>query len=577
MLFVYMHFPVFLRTSLCCLFSALCLALSAVPDNERITFWSDYPNEELADAICSRMTDEELFAQILMFGWAGQEPSPLLIEWVSQRELGSVKVFGWNTDDIILVAKSITLLQQKAQSGRFKIPLYVATDQEGGQIRHVKGKTSETPGNLAIGASSYPADAWYSGFYIAKELKALGINMNFAPTVDLYTNLNSSVIGSRAFDYDPDFAGVMGASFAAGTMAAGVIPTAKHFPGHGDTGADSHGRLPVIDIDLKTLEERELVPFKYLVRENIPAVMSGHLSFPQILPGNRPASLSSFFLTDLLRNKMGFKGLIITDDMMMNGATSYTGAASAAVALAVEAGNDIIISSTTAQWEEPLWRANIDKMKQNAEFKKTVFRAARRVVLSKLNYFKSGNAVPLFPDINAVEKNVPDPGADAFFTALAARAITLYKGGIFPYAPEKAAAERILAAGQFQDFFLETSRRYGQTRYFFFGYTLDAEQIREKAEELAFAAKNSDTVIFCVANDVSRRVVRNAAALLKGSGKKLIVISVLEPVHVLDFDWADTILLAYSYSPFSFRAALSALAGDYTPQGRLPLDIRKSQ
>ena len=216
-------------------------------------------------------------------------------------------------------------------------------------------------------------------------------------------------------------------------------------------------------------------------------------------------------------------------------------------------------------------------MKRDAGFKKAVFRAARRVVLSKLNYFKGGNAVPLFPDINAIKKNIPNPRANAFFTTLAARAITLYRGGIFPYAPEKAATERILAAGQFQDFFLETSRRYEQTRYFFFGYTLDAEQIREKAEELAFAAKNSDTVIFCVANDVSRRVARNAAAILKGSGKKLIVISVLEPVHVLDFDWADTILLAYSYSPFSFRAALSALAGDYTPHGRLPLDIRKSQ
>jgi len=119
-----------------------------VPDNEPITFWSDYPNEELADAICSRMTDEELFAQILMFGWAGQEPSPLLIEWVSQRELGSVKVFGWNTDDIVLVAKSVTLLQKKAQKGRFSIPLYVATDQEGGLIRHVKGKTSDIRGIL---------------------------------------------------------------------------------------------------------------------------------------------------------------------------------------------------------------------------------------------------------------------------------------------------------------------------------------------------------------------------------------------------------------------------------------------
>ena len=114
----------------------------------------------------------------------------------------------------------------------------------------------------------------------------------------------------------------MGAAFAAGSMAAGVIPTAKHFPGHGDTALDSHGKLPQINIDLKTLNERELVPFKMLIQQNVSAIMSGHLSFPKIRGNNEPASLSKFFLTDILRNQLGYEGLIITDDMMMNGAPS---------------------------------------------------------------------------------------------------------------------------------------------------------------------------------------------------------------------------------------------------------------
>ena len=108
-------------------------------------FWSDYPDDELAAALTERMTDEELFAQILMFGWAGAEPSDLLNSWVIDRGLGSVKVFGWNTDDIRLVAKSVKTLQKEAASRRFRIPLFVATDQEGGWIRHVKGETSDTP------------------------------------------------------------------------------------------------------------------------------------------------------------------------------------------------------------------------------------------------------------------------------------------------------------------------------------------------------------------------------------------------------------------------------------------------
>lgn len=320
----------------------------AFADSAKIDFWSDIPPEPLSKKLVESMGDEELLAQILMFGWAGAEPSDLLNSWVIQRGLGSVKVFGWNTDNIQKVAKSVRILQQEAASRSLKIPLFVATDQEGGWIRHVKGETSDTPGNLAIGASGYPLDAYYSGFYINREIRALGINMNFAPTVDLYTNLNSSVIGPRSFGSDPVDSGILGEAFAAGSMDAGVIPTAKHFPGHGDTSLDSHGRLPQIEIDARTLVNRELVPFEYLIKAKIPAIMSGHLSFPQIESDGTPASLSKKFLTDILRRQMNYDGLIITDDMMMNGATLFAGSFHRAVMMAIEAGNDIIISSTTA-------------------------------------------------------------------------------------------------------------------------------------------------------------------------------------------------------------------------------------
>ena len=185
---------------------------------QNITFWSNLPHEQLCDEIVSQMTDEELFAQILMFGWAGSEPSPLLLDWIKLRALGSVKVYGWNTDNILSVAHAVTQTQKLAQESRFKIPLYVATDQEGGWIRHIKGSTSDTPGNLAIGASGYPIDAYLSGYYIAKELRALGINMNFAPTVDLYTNHESAVIGPRSFGESPEESAVFGAAFSAGSM-----------------------------------------------------------------------------------------------------------------------------------------------------------------------------------------------------------------------------------------------------------------------------------------------------------------------------------------------------------------------
>ena len=132
-------------------------AQKAIPEDA--DFWSDYPNEQLADFLVSRMSDEELLSQIFMFGWKDDSAS-LLNRWISERGLGNVKVFGWNTDNLAYVAQGIAAMQRLSQNRRYKIPLFVATDQEGGWIRHVKGDTAVTPGNLAIGAGGYPIDAY---------------------------------------------------------------------------------------------------------------------------------------------------------------------------------------------------------------------------------------------------------------------------------------------------------------------------------------------------------------------------------------------------------------------------------
>jgi beta-N-acetylhexosaminidase len=384
--------------------------------------------------------------------------------------------------------------------------------------------------------------------------------MNFAPTVDLYTNFESSVIGPRSFGVNPEHSGILGAAFAAGSIAAGVIPTAKHFPGHGDTGIDSHGKLPVIDIDSPTLHSRELIPFKSLVDENIPAIMSGHLSFPQIEPSGAPASLSKKILTDILRNELGFEGLIITDDMMMNSATQYAGSLSAAFRLAIEAGNDIVISSTTAQLNEALWRQNLLLMRQNSGFRERVINAARRVIVFKLRYFKSQNTAPLFPDIARLGELLPDREGQQFFLSQACRSITVE--GTLPLK-----SQNVLLAGQFPSFFAEGVKRYPDARFFRFSYQ-NAQADRQRiAQDLVREARGCGAVIICVSDDTSAYF----ASRLQSLGVTVVVLSVLSPIPAFDLDWADTLLYAYSYSPYSFNAAFGALAGEFTPQGILPL------
>jgi beta-N-acetylhexosaminidase len=518
---------------------------------------------ELAAALERAMTDEQALAQVFMLGWVGEEPSPLIMDWIRNRNIGGVKIFGWNTADTLKLARTVGELQKASIAGPFNIPLLVATDQEGGWIRHVKGSTSETPGNMAIGASGYPRDAYLAGYYIGKELALLGINMNFAPTVDLFTNRDSTLIGPRAFGSDPVRAGILGAAFMKGQLASGVIPTAKHYPGHGDTDLDSHGVLPEIEITFEALWERELVPYRMLASEGLPAVMSGHLAFPKTKAAAVPASLSPWFLKDVLRDKIGFRGIVITDDLMMVGATSWMGSLSRTAKQAIAAGNDIVMFSNTPLLYDPVWTYLLNSMKQEEDFRGRVRDAARRILEIKLRYMRGNSSVPYIPDLKKVEAGIHDPEGSAFFLNLAARSVTIVKpspaSSVFPLTKEKAG--RVLLAGRYNDFFT-----YGRAAF------PDAAVYRYSSEagtaEIVSNARNADTVIFCLSDSADLRMLRSLQQL----NKKVIVLSVLSPVHIESVPWVTGAVAVYSYAPESFAAGFSAIIGRIPAHGILPYE-----
>jgi beta-N-acetylhexosaminidase len=534
---------------------------------------------EIAKTLVERMSDEQVLAQTFMLGWVGATPSPLIMDWIRERNIGGVKIFGWNTENTLQLAKTVGLLQTEALKGVFHIPLLVATDQEGGWIRHVKGSTSETPGNMAIGASGYPMDAYWSGYYIGRELAVLGINMNFAPTVDLYTNRNSVIIGPRAFGVDPARVGILGTAFMKGQQAAGIIATAKHYPGHGDTNLDSHGVLPEITAPFEVLWERELIPYRLLVKEGLLAIMTGHLAFPNTQAGMTPASLSYWFLQDVLREKMGFQGIIITDDLMMNGATMSAGSLSLAAKQALMAGNDIIMLSKTPSLNDPIWTRLLTSMKEEPAFKERVRNAAQRVLTMKLEYLRGEKAVAWIPDLKRVETSLPDPEGAAFFLDLAARSVTVVKDSasgnmgnsssqnnqasldpIFPLSREKAG--KVLLAGQYEDFF-----KIGKIAYpGAIGYWYSPE-----GPELVRYARMADTIIFCLSNAEGLSYLKSLQPL----NKRVIVLSVLSPVYLDEVPWVDGAIAVYSYSSESFIAGFSAILGRIPAEGKMPFPLNE--
>lgn len=515
----------------------------------------------LAARLTNEMSDEQVLAQTLMLGWVGAEPSPLILDWIRQRNIGGVKIFGWNTDDTLRLAATVGELQREALAAGFGVPLFVATDQEGGIVRHVRGDTSDAPGNMAIGASGRPIDAYRSGYFIGREMAMLGINMNFAPTVDVFNNHDSILIGPRSFGDDPVAAGILGAAFAQGHRDVRVIATAKHFPGHGDTALDSHGILPRIAADLDLLWERELVPYRLMIREGIPAIMSGHIAFPNTPGGGTPASLSPWFLQDLLRDKMGFEGLIITDDLMMVGATAYTGSISRAAKLALAAGNDIIMFSTTPFLNDRIWTYLLSSMQQDPEFRERVRDACRRNLVKKMQYLRGEGKVPFFPDLNRIAAGVIDPRGTASFLDLAARSVTIVNdNGVFPLTPENAG--RVLLAGNFTNFF-EAGRRAFPNAV---SYWIRPAQ---GTAELLAHARNADTIIFSVSNIAGLRMLQQ----LRPLNRRIIVVSVLSPTPLRELPWVDGAVAIYSFAHESFIAGFSAILGRIPAHGRLPFDL----
>jgi beta-N-acetylhexosaminidase len=517
------------------------------------------------------MSDEEVLGQILMLAYPGDAPGPLIFDWIRNRGLGGVKIFGWNAEDSTKVAKAVAAFQQSAAATRLGIPLLVATDQEGGWIRHIKGATTVTPGNMAIGASGRPYDAYRSANLIGRELAALGVNMDFAPSVDLATKPKSYIIGPRAFSDDPAVAAALGSAFVRGLADAGVIATAKHYPGHGDTEEDSHGVLPVIRVDEKTLWERELLPYRVLAAEGIPAIMSGHLCFPLVTGDASPASLSPYFMTTLLRTRIGFKGLAVTDDLSMNGAEEAAGSLSEACIRAIEAGNDLIMISRLLDSDDPAWLHLLAAYRERPAFRSRAREAAGRVIATKLAHLKPWGRARLIPSLAALPARVPDPDAAAFFAAQAYRSVTVLRSDGIPFAAPEQSRGKILVASPFKEFYDEALGCYPQASFFRFSYEPAARAQGSELRDFDRALASADAVIICVANEAGMDFAERAHA----AGKRVAILSAQSPAPLSRAPWAEASIAVYSYSRESLRAGLAVLSGRAQAQGRLPLRLPK--
>ncbi|MCF3963211.1 glycoside hydrolase family 3 protein [Streptomyces fuscigenes] len=271
---------------------------------------------------------------VLQPGFAGTEAP----DWVLRRldeGLASVALFGRNVESPAQLARLTAQLRADHPG------LLIAVDEEGGDVTRIEvGQGSSVPGNYALGTVDDTALTRDVAASLGRALAACGIDLDWAPSVDVNSNPDNPVIGVRSFGSDPELVARHSAAYVEGLQSAGVAASAKHFPGHGDTAVDSHHALPRIDVGLDTLRSRDLLPFRAAVAAGAKAVMSAHIISPALDP-DRPATLSGRILTGLLREELGFEGLIITDGMDMD-AIAATYGTEHGTALAIAAGADAI-------------------------------------------------------------------------------------------------------------------------------------------------------------------------------------------------------------------------------------------
>ena len=276
----------------------------------------------------------------VMVGFEGMAPSADVRTLIRQYGASQVILFARNVDTPEQVADLARELQAIARDAGQDLPLMIGVDQEGGRVARLREPWTVWPSMRALGRLGSESHAERMGRALADELLPCGIHWDFAPVVDVDTNPKNPVIGDRSFGADPELVGRLGAAMIRGLQGGGLAACAKHFPGHGDTDLDSHHELPVVTHSPRRLEEVELRPFRTAVEAGVVSVMTAHVLVPE-LDETLPATLSPRIVEPLLRGRMKYDGVVVTDDMEMKAVAKGWGAGEAAV-LAALAGCDLL-------------------------------------------------------------------------------------------------------------------------------------------------------------------------------------------------------------------------------------------
>lgn len=524
------------------------------------------------------MSLEEQIGQILIVGFPGTVCTPELRALIEQRQVANIILFSRNVQSTQQVLKLTQELQAIAREAGHPYPLLISIDQENGMVNRLGQDATLFPGNMALGATRSAELAYEIAVATGEEIKALGINYNLAPVVDVNNNPANPVIGIRSFGEDPNEVGRLASAMVKGYKKAGVITSLKHFPGHGDTATDSHLALPTVSHPLDRLEAIELVPFILGIEAGADTVMIAHINFPYFMKDPTiPSTVSPEIVRGLLREKLGFQGVIISDCLEMQAIADTTGTEQGAV-LALQAGNDLILVSHTYA----LQKGSLEALKQAIESgevsRETLRQAAQRVLELKAKYL-SWDDLPM----DGVSKVVGSQEHKALSERAYVASTTLYRNAQDLVPLHLSPAERVLLITPAKGLLTQTEDQHADSDYLqesigrrhplLQTIPLAAEARPEEIQEVLQAADNADLVIMATTNTQHYPGQAECIRAMIQTGKPVIGIAVRNPYDLLEFPELKTYLLTYEYTAPAIESAVRVLFGETEARGQLPVSF----
>ncbi|WP_406861040.1 glycoside hydrolase family 3 protein [Streptomyces sp. HUAS MG47] len=497
-------------------------------------------------------------------------------ELIAKYHVGGIIYFAWahNTRDPHQIAELSNGIQRAGLGQATPLPLLISTDQEHGIVCRVGKPATLVPGAMALGAGGSHADARKAAQIAGTELAAVGIRQNYAPVADVNVNPANPVIGVRSFGSDPEAVAGLVAAQVRGYQSGGVAATSKHFPGHGDTATDSHYGLPTITHTRAQWDELDAPPFRAAIAAGIDSIMTAHIVVPALDPSEDPATLSRPILTGILREELGYDGVVVTDALGMEGVRTKYGDERVPV-LALKAGVDQLLNPPNLG---VAWNAVLQAVKSGELTESRLDESILRILRLK---WKLGLFREPFVKPSEIDLTVGTATHLAAADRIAEETTTLLRneGGLLPL--DRRTHSKVLVVGA------DPASPSGTTgpptatlagALAELGFTARAlstgiTPTAAKIDEAVAAAAGQDVVVVGTYNVTAAGTQRTLVSRLVATGVPVVTVAIRNPYDVAQLAGQRATVATYSWTDVELRAAARVIAGAARPQGRLPVPV----